>query len=392
MMKINQQGSALIIVIWAIAIIGVVVTFMYLRSEAELAMVNNMEQNARLRREAEKILNQCLELFLENENEFNDQSDEWFSSIATIQSEYNQNNNSCQTVIRVEDEGSKPNINTIREKSLQGLIDKDDSLDPLLDWRDADNEPRMDGAEYDYYQKLNPAYKPRNGFFSSLEELKMVKGGDALYQKLSPEVTVFGKINPNTISRETFSDLLHSYGGFDRNWIDRASEEFVVFREKNRFTQINDFTANMSSVTINIRDRLKPIFKFTGSCNPNMVSEAGLKVILKEAGYPDDVARDMTLYRNQQPFESQAQINNYLLSKNKNIKNPEDYFTPLTTLIRYRIWVFKGNVRFYLETVQERILSGTQRKWRAFPVYWRELLNQEAPEIPKETSESREDE
>lgn len=51
-----------------------------------------------------------------------------------------------------------------------------DVADAILDWLDTDDEPRSDGAEFDYYQGLNPPYEPRNGPIVALEELLLVRG------------------------------------------------------------------------------------------------------------------------------------------------------------------------------------------------------------------------
>jgi type II secretory pathway component PulK len=52
----------------------------------------------------------------------------------------------------------------------------DDIANSILDWLDADDEPRTNGAESDYYSSLNPAYSAKNGPLDSLEELLLVKG------------------------------------------------------------------------------------------------------------------------------------------------------------------------------------------------------------------------
>lgn len=46
----------------------------------------------------------------------------------------------------------------------------------ILDWRDPDDLPQLNGVERDYYESLSPAYSPRNGPFQSVEELLLVKG------------------------------------------------------------------------------------------------------------------------------------------------------------------------------------------------------------------------
>ncbi len=48
--------------------------------------------------------------------------------------------------------------------------------DAILDWIDADSEPRQFGAEDEYYGALQPPYTARNARLQSLEELLLVRG------------------------------------------------------------------------------------------------------------------------------------------------------------------------------------------------------------------------
>ena len=67
--------------------------------------------------------------------------------------------------------------NTKAHLMLMGLPGMtDDVADAILDWIDADDTPRDQGAESEYYSGLQPAYVPRNAPPVSLEELLLVKG------------------------------------------------------------------------------------------------------------------------------------------------------------------------------------------------------------------------
>ncbi len=58
---------------------------------------------------------------------------------------------------------------------LPGMTE--DVADAILDWLDEDEEPRAMGAEFaDYYQQLQPTYKPANGPVQSVEQLLLVRG------------------------------------------------------------------------------------------------------------------------------------------------------------------------------------------------------------------------
>ena len=128
--------------------------------------------------------------------------------------------------IKVFDEGGKasltivyPNTGALNDKVynhylrlLKLLNQKEDIADTLSDWIDADDEPRMMGAEgIDYYQKLSNPYLPKNSYPDSLEEVLMIKGyTPQIYKSISPFVTVYntsGLININTAGKEIIMSL-----------------------------------------------------------------------------------------------------------------------------------------------------------------------------------------
>jgi hypothetical protein len=77
--------------------------------------------------------------------------------------------------------------------------------DSLEDWRDADNLHRLQGAEDDYYQDLDPPYRARNGKCIEVSELALVHGAEKIGDLIKiPEIfTVHnpgGKVNFNSLS------------------------------------------------------------------------------------------------------------------------------------------------------------------------------------------------
>ncbi len=99
----------------------------------------------------------------------------------------------------ITDESSKININAATPEQLLALVeqvvladaDGDEEIDPkaivdaIIDWRDADNTPSGEAGdtEGEYYLSLDKPYGVKNGEFSSVEELLLVKGvtGAILY-------------------------------------------------------------------------------------------------------------------------------------------------------------------------------------------------------------------
>jgi general secretion pathway protein K len=76
------------------------------------------------------------------------------------------------------------NINTASPQLIQQTltlmgVDADDISvvsDSILDWIDTDDNPRLAGAENDYYQSLNPPYYCKDAPIDDISELLLIKG------------------------------------------------------------------------------------------------------------------------------------------------------------------------------------------------------------------------
>jgi general secretion pathway protein K len=96
----------------------------------------------------------------------------------------------------ITNEAGKVDINETSESILRNLLEQfqllpeqiDVIVDSVADWKDGDNLHRMNGAEDDYYKKLDPPYKAKNDKFSSVEELLRVRGvtPEILYRTMPP--------------------------------------------------------------------------------------------------------------------------------------------------------------------------------------------------------------
>src|SRR5476649_2541455 len=86
--------------------------------------------------------------------------------------------------LKITDLDRKVNINTATTPILQqaltlmGVDAGSISVvsDSIQDWIDADDDPRIAGAENDYYQSLTPPYSAKNAPMDDLSELLLVKG------------------------------------------------------------------------------------------------------------------------------------------------------------------------------------------------------------------------
>lgn len=109
-------------------------------------------------------------------------------------------------------EGPEGNYSPAQKRFIRLLQVVDDSIDSsaatalanaVFDWIDADGDTRYPGgAEVLDYGQLPQAYRPANQYFTSVTELRLVKGfSSALVLALTPHVGVWGNgnINLNTL-------------------------------------------------------------------------------------------------------------------------------------------------------------------------------------------------
>jgi len=95
------------------------------------------------------------------------------------------------------DESGKININIATQEVLAALPGMTPELvDALLDYRDQDSDTRDSGAEQDYYDQLPTPYKIRNGPFTTLEELLLVKDFNATIV-FGEDANMNGLLEPN---------------------------------------------------------------------------------------------------------------------------------------------------------------------------------------------------
>jgi type II secretory pathway component PulK len=128
----------------------------------------------------------------------------------------------------LENESARLNLNTVlladssgengARKVLMTLPGMTESIaDAILDWIDDDDEPRLLGAEREFYSSLDPPYAPRNGAVGSIEELLMVRD-------VTPALLFGADLNRNTAIETSEQSLTeidnvdNSAGTLNRGW------------------------------------------------------------------------------------------------------------------------------------------------------------------------------
>lgn len=91
---------------------------------------------------------------------------------------------SGQFKVKKENESGKVNLNRAGRPLLRMMLngfeledeDKNIIVDSIMDWRDKDGLHKANGAENEYYLSLAEPYKCKNGDFTTVEELLLVRG------------------------------------------------------------------------------------------------------------------------------------------------------------------------------------------------------------------------
>ncbi len=159
--------------------------------------------------------------------------------------------------VRIMDENGKVDINTAPDVLLKNLLiqlglkneESDAVVDAIMDWKDADDLRRLNGAESDYYMTLPNPYKAKNANFDTVEELIFVKGitSELLYghegkKGLIEFVTVHSgsaQVSINSAPRE----VLLAVPGITAE----IADNIISYRENKRITNPSEVGVPMES-------------------------------------------------------------------------------------------------------------------------------------------------
>ncbi len=156
------------------------------------------------------------------------------------------------------------NLNLKKKDQLERLLSllgqPADWMEALMDWLDADDQPRPRGAEKEFYLNKKNPHLPKNGPLDSLEELLLIRGvspsllyGEEGKEGLIDYLTVRsdGRININTASLPVLMSLSPK--------IDRAMAQAVMaqrlekpFRKPEDLRSVPGWEAVYSSISSEI--------------------------------------------------------------------------------------------------------------------------------------------
>jgi len=251
----EMGGVALVLVIWIMVILVALVGEFSYSMRTEMKITRNFKEEEEAYQLAIAGIEQAkIELLLVtdlrtayvNENDvfvFFDKSDEYDTEEEVPERSGELGRGSFEYTII--DEDGKININIAKAEQLRYLFldsgvdasEVDIIVDSILDWRDENSLHRLNGAEEDYYTSLERPYSCKDGPFSTIEELLLVKG-------MTPEI-YFGSAH-NRVKRE-----------------DKEAEETEEEEEEESYSGVAGNLTVKGSELININTARLPVLEAT---------------------------------------------------------------------------------------------------------------------------------
>ncbi|MGH8531421.1 MAG: general secretion pathway protein GspK [Gammaproteobacteria bacterium] len=186
----TEQGFALVIVLWVVALLSIVAASLAFSMRTETTLAHDLVAQAQARALAEAgVYRGILELYNP------DRLRRWRGD----GSPHRVRVAGAPITVSLQDEAGKIDLNSAQRALLDALFRgsevEDDRRDALLDaiedWRDPDSLRRLNGAEDQEYEAAGRTHGAKDATFNTVEELQQVLGvTPRLFKRLRPALTV----------------------------------------------------------------------------------------------------------------------------------------------------------------------------------------------------------
>jgi len=171
--KGNKKGLVLVTVLWVVVVLMVIVAVLGRKSRLDTKVCLARLEGTRCKWASRAGIEKAIGLLNEDTRESDCLTDFWSDNDEDFNDIWLER---CRFTVRVVDESSKLNINTVTKGQLLELPEMLEEIsDAIIDWRDQDDTPSEGGAEGGYYENLAFGYMARNGPLRTIRELLLVK-------------------------------------------------------------------------------------------------------------------------------------------------------------------------------------------------------------------------
>jgi DNA uptake protein ComE-like DNA-binding protein len=250
--KGNKKGLVLVTVLWVTVVLMVIVAVLGRQSRLDTKVCLARLEGVRCKWASRAGIEKAIGILNEDTRESDCLTDLWSDNEEDLNDVYLQN---CWFTVRVVDEASKLNINTVTKGQLLALPEMlEEIADAIIDWRDEDDTPSAGGAEGGYYENLQYGYMARNGPFRTIRELLLVK--DVTEQLFYGEDTnLNGQLDYNEQDGDESLPYDDGDSELDKGWIAYLScysYDNNKDAEGNQKVNINEGDASQLSRSLNI--------------------------------------------------------------------------------------------------------------------------------------------
>ncbi len=293
----SEKGYTLVIVLWTLVILGIIFSALLdeIYLDNNLLQYNLQEQKIRGVMIAGVML--AIKELSNDETPFDTVYDSWYQPIKG-------NRNNMEYTVRLEDYGSKINLNFASDDLLKGFKWFSNGL----------------------------MEKRRMEIVPDLLFIKDILGKD--FQKAFRFLTIYGDYNLNGDPVDGLEKLLQ-FLGITEQQINLITTSFKEYREEgNSFQSIEQFPLEVNGIDLVTFERLKPYLGITGRLNINLVEEELLARYFEFTGIGMKYLKELIGYRREQEIEELNQLYNIL---------PEEAYS----LLRY----FTTSSKFFSITI-----------------------------------------
>jgi general secretion pathway protein K len=241
MPKASRRGTALIVVMWVLAIVSLIVSSFAFEMQLESRVVTMQRKRFKadqLALAGVEIAKAMMAFEEENPSEERIYDDPWLAEASKITDgipvRYTKQTSNGLIRVTIDYEKGRRNISQLSEDGWRELfvqtgvpnVDWDALLGCLTDWEDENDLHQLNGAESDDAFYRERGYECKNAPLDTVDELLLIKGwtegilygssqgaDDAVLETpmtgVASHLTTWGngKVNPNSASREVLSSL-----------------------------------------------------------------------------------------------------------------------------------------------------------------------------------------
>jgi general secretion pathway protein K len=288
----GHEGMALIIVLWVLTLLSVLALEFCFTMRTELNVTRNQKEKEQLYYYAQGGIQRGIAELIYRSNPLLHQkrtapkiedTGEFEKEWKCDGTPYAVSFQYGDAEVKVKSESGRINLNRAPDQLLRRVLkyfvevgeQRDIILDSILDWRDADDLHRVNGAENDYYRSLAEPYDCKNADFDTVEELLLVRGitpelfhGKKTKSEDGQEIPAIGLKDVFTVFSTSVAldinlaplEVLTVFFGVPSE----TAKKIVEAREEKTFANINELLSRMPELGPSIQE-VQPFIVYTSA-------------------------------------------------------------------------------------------------------------------------------